>query len=219
MTHTLHRKGELGDLREDFIVFTMSAKTVNAKGSAHKMRRFFEILERYGSVNYGDMKTGSILSSQRTAIYEGIRDASIVHFAFTDKEAVKRVLGELKEAQLGTSVVISGLVEVIDQLCRQVGLKMHTVEFSGGIHGRLGLLPERSILEITTMCGHGMVASSLVKEMVRQVGKGKKTIPEAALELAKPCQCGIFNPKRAEIVLERLINQPKISKGDRYESA
>lgn len=219
MTHTLHRKGELGDLREDFVVFTMSAKTVNARGSAHKMRRFFELLERYESINYGDMKTGSILSSQRTTIYKGIRDASIVHFVFTNKEAVKKVLGELKEAQLGTSVVVSGLVDTIDQLCEQVGLKMHTVEFSGGIHGRLGLLPERSILEITTMCGHGMVASSLVKEMVRQIRKGKKTIPEAARELAKPCQCGIFNPKRAEVVLERLINQPKISKGDRYESA
>jgi hypothetical protein len=219
MTHTLHRKGELEDLQEDFIVFAMSAKTVNAKGSAHKMRRFFEILERYGPVNYGDMKTGSIMNSQRTVIYKGIRDASIVHFAFTDKEIVKRVLGDLKEAQLGISVVVSGLVDVIDQLCRQVGLKMHTVEFSGGIHGKLGLLPERTILEITTMCGHGMVASSLVKEMVRQVRKGKKTIPEAAGELAKPCQCGIFNPKRAEIVLERIINQPKISKGDRYENA
>jgi len=219
VTHTLHRKGALRDLQEDFVVFTMSAKTVNARGSARKMQRFFEILERYGPVNYGDMNTGSILSTNRATIYEGIRDTSIVHFVFTDKEAVINVLGELKAARLGTSVVVSGLVDEIDQLCRHAGLRMHTVEFSGGIHGRLGLLPEPSILEITTMCGHGMVASSLVKEMVRQIKRGKKTVPEAARELAKPCQCGIFNPKRAEIVLDRLINQPNISKGDRYESA
>ena len=205
MTHTLHRQGELENLGEDFIVFMMSAKTVNAKGSDEKMRRFFEILEKYKFVNYGDMKTGNMLNSDRNTIYEGIQDTSIVHFVFTDKEIVGKVLDELKKAELGTSVVVSGLVKATDQLCKQVGLKMHTVEFSGGIHGKLELLPERPILEINTMCGHGMVASNLVKEMIRQVKRGKKTLEEAALELAKPCQCGVFNPKRAEELLKRLL--------------
>ena len=116
-----------------------------------------------------------------------------------------KVLHELKEAELGTSVVVSGLVEVTDQLCQQVGLKMHTVEFSGGIHGKLELLPERPILEISTMCGHGLVASNLVKEMIRQVKRGKKAVEEAAIVLAKPCQCGVFNTKRAEELLKKLL--------------
>ncbi len=205
MTHTLHRQGELENLREDFIVFTMSAKTVNAKGSAEKMRRFFEILEKYKSVNYGDMKTGTMLKSERNTIYDGIQDTSIVHFVFTDKEIVGKILDDLKRAELGTSIVLSGLVDSIDQLCKKVGLKMHTVEFSGGVHGKLELLPERPILEITTMCGHGMVANNLVREMAKQIKKGEKTVQEAALELAKPCHCGIFNPKRAQIMLEKLL--------------
>lgn len=205
MTHTLHRQGELENLREDFIVFTMSAKTVNAKGSAEKMRRFFEILEKYKSVNYGDMKTGTMLKSERNTIYDGIQDTSIVHFVFTDKEIVGKILDDLKRAELGTSIVLSGLVDSIDQLCKKVGLKMHTVEFSGGVHGKLELLPEIPILEITTMCGHGMVANNLVREMAKQIKKGKKTVQEAALELAKPCHCGIFNPKRAQIMLEKLL--------------
>lgn len=205
MTHTLHRQGELENLREDFIVFTMSAKTVNAKGSAEKMRRFFEILEKYKSVNYGDMKTGTMLKSERNTIYDGIQDTSIVHFVFTDKEIVGKILDDLKRAELGTSIVLSGLVDSIDQLCKKVGLKMHTVEFSGGVHGKLELLPERPILEITTMCGHGMVANNLVREMAKQIKKGGKTVQEAALELAKPCHCGIFNPKRAQIMLEKLL--------------
>jgi len=204
MTHTLHRQGELENLREDFIVFTMSAKTVNAKGSPEKMRRFFEILEKYKSVNYGDMKTGTMLKSERNTIYDGIQDTSIVHFVFTDKEIVRKILDDLKRAELGTSIVLSGLVDSIDQLCKKVGLKTHTVEFSGGVHGKLELLPERPILEITTMCGHGMVANNLVREMAKQIKKGKKTVQEAALELAKPCHCGIFNPKRAHIMLEKL---------------
>jgi len=205
MTHTLHRQGELENLREDFIVFTMSAKTVNAKGSAEKMRRFFEILEKYKSVNYGDMKTGTMLKSERNTIYDGIQDTSIVHFVFTDKEIVGKILDDLKRAELGTSIVLSGLVDSIDQLCKKVGLKMHTVEFSGGVHGKLELLPEKPILEITTMCGHGMVANNLVREMAKQIKKGEKTVQEAALELAKPCHCGIFNPKRAQIMLEKLL--------------
>ena len=205
MTHTLHRQGELENLGEDFIVFIMSAKTVNAKGSGEKMRRFFEILEKYKFVDYGDMKTGNMLNSDRNTIYEGIQDTSIVHFVFTDKEIVGKVLDELKKANLGKSIVVSGLVLATDQLCKQVGLKMHTVEFSGGIHGKLELLPERPILEISTMCGHGLVANNLVKEMLRQVKRGKKTPKEAALELTKPCQCGVFNPKRAEALLKRLL--------------
>jgi len=204
MTHTLHRQGELENLREDFIVFTMSAKTVNAKGSAEKMRRFFEILEKYKSVNYGDMKTGTMLKSERNTIYDGIRDTSIVHFVFTDKEIVGKILNDLKRAELGTSIILSGLIDSIGQLCKKVGLKTHTVEFSGGVHGKLELLPERPILEITTMCGHGMVANNLVREMAKQIKKGEKTVQEAALELAKPCHCGIFNPKRAQIMLEKL---------------
>ena len=205
MTHTLHREGTQENLGEDFVVFTMSAKTVNAKGSGEKMRRFFEIVEKYKGVNYGDMKTGNILNTDRDTIHDGIRDTSIVHFVFTDKAVVGKVLDELSEAELGTSVVVSGLVEETDRLCKQAGLSMHTVEFSGGVHGKLELLPEKGVLEITTMCGHGMVASNLVREMVRHIKKGKNSLEAAGFELAKPCQCGVFNPKRAEALLEKFL--------------
>ena len=205
MTHTLHREGTLENLREDFVVFTMSAKTVNAKGSGKKMRKFFEILEKYNGVNYGDMKTGNVLNLDRDTIHDGIVDTSIVHFVFTDKAVVGKVLDELEGAQLGTSVIVSGLVEETDRVCKRAGLRMHTVEFSGGVHGKLGLLPGKPVLEITTMCGHGMVASNLVREMVRQIKKGKKSLEEAGVELAKPCQCGVFNPKRAEALLEKFL--------------
>ena len=205
MTHTLHREGTFENLRNDFVVFTMSAKTVNAKGSGEKMREFFEILEKHDWVNYGDMKTGNILNSDRDTVHDGIGDTSIVHFVFRDKGEVGRVLDELESARLGTSVIVSGLVEEIDRQCKRAGLHVHTVEFSGGVHGKLGLLPEKPVLEITTMCGHGMVASNLVRETVRQIKKGKKSLEEAGVELAKPCQGGVFNSKRAEALLEKFL--------------
>ena len=55
------------------------------------------------------------------------------------------------------------------------------------------------------MCGHGMVAKGLVREMVKQVKARKMTAAEAVMELTKPCQCGVFNPKRAEKLIEDMI--------------
>jgi hypothetical protein len=183
----------------------MSAKTVNAKGSAEKMKRFFDLVEKYGPVNFGDMRTGNKFNSDRDALHGKISDTSIVHFVFADAEIVEKVLAELKQAELGTSVIVTGLVETTEDLCKRVGLNTHTVEFSGGIHGKVERLQEEPILEMITMCGHGMVAGNLVKEMIRQIKRGKRTLDEAALELTRPCQCGVFNPKRAERLLEKLL--------------
>lgn len=206
MTHTLHRRGSVDDLREDFVVFSMAAKTVNRQGADKKMQKFFEIVEKYQPVNYGDMKTGNSIDVPRDVIYQEIRDTSIVHFVFTDKAVVGGVLKELAEVELGPSVVVSGCIDDIDELCKQAGINpMHTVEYSGGIHGKLELLHDEPVLEITTMCGHGLVAGNLVKEMVEQVRKKRKTLQEAGVELARPCQCGVFNPKRAERLLEKLL--------------
>jgi hypothetical protein len=41
--------------------------------------------------------------------------------------------------------------------------------------------------------------------MVEDVKKKKITVEKAAVELAKPCLCGIFNPHRAAILLRKLI--------------
>jgi hypothetical protein len=185
----------------------MSAKKINAKGSAAKMRTFFDIMKKYNSVNYGDMKTGNINNLEDETIRNGIKDTSIVHFVFDDTDETLKVINKLKIAKLGTSVVISGIVDEIDRMCKSADLKIHTVEYSGGIFGKVSDLPSNNILCATTMCGHGMVAVNLVKIMVRQVKSGKKSLKEAVVELAKPCQCGVFNTTRAEKILSDLINE------------
>lgn len=204
MSHTLHRCGRHDDLKNDFVVFCMSAKTVNAPGSGPKMRQFFDILKKYPSVNFGDVKTGSRFNSDWQTIHDGYKDQSVAHYVFSDPAVVGRILKELKEADLGVSVIVSGVFETVDGLCREAGLKMHTVEYSGGIMGRTERLPEGPVLAITTMCGHGLVSANLVKKMATQVKKGKKSLPEAAAELAKPCMCGVFNAERAERLLTEL---------------
>jgi hypothetical protein len=204
MSHTLHRCGKHDDLKNDFVVFCMSAKTVNAKGSGPKMRKFFEILKKYPAVNFGDVKTGSRFNSDWQTIRDGYKDQSVAHYVFSDAEVVGQILKELKEADLGLSVIVSGVFEKVGELCRQAGLPMHTVEYSGGVMGRTERLPKGPVLSITTMCGHGLVSANLVKKMATQVKKGKKSLPEAAAELAKPCMCGVFNAQRAERLLMEL---------------
>ena len=204
MSHTLHRCGKHDDLKNDFVVFCMSAKTVNAKGSGPKMRKFFEILKKYPAVNFGDVKTGSRFNSDWQTIRDGYKDQSVAHYVFSDAGVVGQILKELKEADLGLSVIVSGVFEKVGELCRQAGLPMHTVEYSGGVMGRTERLPKGPVLSITTMCGHGLVSANLVKKMATQVKKGKKSLPEAAAELAKPCMCGVFNAQRAERLLMEL---------------
>jgi hypothetical protein len=44
-----------------------------------------------------------------------------------------------------------------------------------------------------------------VERLITEVKRGKKTVGEAALELTRPCHCGIYNPVRAEHLLRRLL--------------
>jgi hypothetical protein len=204
MSHTLHRCGSHDDLKNDFVVFCMSAKTVNAKGSGPKMKKFFELLKKYPAVNFGDVKTGSRFNSDWQTIHDGYKDQSVAHYVFSDAAAVGEILKELKAADLGVSVIVSGVFDRVGELCRQAGLQMHTVEYSGGVLGKTERLPEGPVLAITTMCGHGLVSANLVKKMATQVKKGKKNLTEAAADLAKPCMCGVFNAQRAERLLMEL---------------
>jgi hypothetical protein len=205
MTHTLHRQGQVDDLADDHVLLAMAATGITHKGSAETKRKMFEILAKHPHANCGDVKTGSLFNSDFESIRAGFQDTSVLHFVFPDKETVVRVLEDLKAADLGLSVVITGLFDHTVEACQKSGLGMHTVEYSGGILGRTDKLAPEGVLAITTMCGHGLVAANLVLEMVKQVRSGKKTVEQAAGELAQPCLCGIFNPRRAAHLLSKLI--------------
>ena len=204
MTHTLHRLGSADNLSNDFVVFAMSAKGVNEVGSAGKLRRFLDVALKYGPSNYGDMKTGNSLVHTRDEIADGIQDVSIVHAVFTDRDVVIALLRELREIDLGVSVVVSGLAASAADCCHAAGLRPHTVEYSLGVWGRTEKLPDPAVREITTMCGHGQVAFGLVARLVKEIERGKKSCAEAARELARPCVCGVFNIERAEALLREM---------------
>ena len=204
MTHTLHRLGNPQSLRRDFVVLAIASQTAGPRGGAHTFREFADIVLKYHPLNFGDMKSGNVLKMDVDTIHAGYCDNSIVHAVFADENTVANVLKELKEADLGLSIVVSGLLDQTATCCNTAGLKPHTVQYSLGIFGRTELLPQPWILEMSTMCGHGMVASSLIEELADQVADQRITAEEAAHDLARQCHCGVFNPDRAIRILKKI---------------
>jgi hypothetical protein len=205
MSHTLHRRGTQASLKNDYVLFAMSAKGINEVGSNVKLQRFLEIVKEYDPVNLGDMRTGNRFITATQEIVDKTRDTSIVHGVFDNRESLIKAMKALKDADLGISVIVSGLLDDVGECCREAGLKRHTCETSLGIWGKKERLPDEDILRFTTMCGHGQVPFNLVKKMIVDIKEGVLTVREAAEELAKPCQCGIFNPHRAEAMLEEIL--------------
>jgi hypothetical protein len=110
----------------------------------------------------------------------------------------------LKEADLGIPINISGLLEEVRECCKGAGMMPHSAEQSLGVFGKTDRLPPREVLEINTMCGHGMVSFNLIKKIIEEVKLERMTPEQGAYHLAKPCECGAFNPTRARHMLEAL---------------
>lgn len=203
MTNTLHRRGSVEDLKGDFIIFAKTAKT-NVKGSAPKIKKFFQMSLKYNPVNIG---VNHDFGSHAPSIEEklaAIKDGSIVAVVFDNMDGLSKFLQEVKEEDFGISINISGLVEEVKECCAKTGIVRHSIEQSLGIYGATERLPVREIVEMNTMCGHGMVSFNLIKKIIDYVKLGKLTPSEGAKLLTKPCLCGAFNPSRAAILLERM---------------
>ena len=207
MTHTLHRQGTEESLSDDYVFLCMAAKGINEDGAADKMRDFLRIVLRHNPVNIGDMRTGNLFNTSIENILDRVTSTSIVHGVFTDRDTAANVLRELKDANLGMSVVVSSTFSSVKKCCLEAGLSPHTVDYSGGIWGKTERLPSEEVLGVTTMCGHGMAAPNLVKALVEDIKAGRISVEEASKELAERCECGIFNPTRAARLLQAMASK------------
>ncbi|MFW6035293.1 MAG: hypothetical protein ACOCRZ_03460 [Halothermotrichaceae bacterium] len=208
MTHTLHRRGDRDSLSRDFVFLMMPSKDINHENSAPKLKKFFQLALKNGSVKIGNCRNGNeYFVGGVEEVLESVEDRAVIHAVFTEKDKVKSMLRDLKEEDIGLSVVLSGLLDEVDQCCKEEGVQRHTVNESVGIWGNTDLLPDEKKLQINTMCGHGMVTVNLINDVVDKIEAGKLTIEEGAEELFKPCMCGIFNPERAEELLEEIVDK------------
>ncbi len=204
MTHTLHRMGNTDSLCEDYVLLVLPARGINLEGSEEKMKQIWEVISHYedGLTNYGNLTDGN---SHRSGL-ETFKQVNsrISHAVFKDRESIKACLKEIKEADFGISMIVSGIEEEVHKVCDEIGLTPHTANYSLGFHGKTEKLPSQPVLEITTMCGHALVSKNLVGKMVEDIKNGEKTASDAAIELSRQCECGIFSPHRAERLLERM---------------
>ena len=123
---------------------------------------------------------------------------------FDSVDKLTAAVREVKEADLGLSINVNAVHEDTDRVAREAGIIRHTIEHSLGFHGRVERLPSAEVLEISTMCGHGMVSFNLVRKMIYLVNMGHISIDRAAELLSKPCTCGVFNPTRAARILTEI---------------
>jgi hypothetical protein len=211
MTHMLHRTSNIDQkygvntLDNDLCFLAMSAKRfANQPGSGPKMQKILQIAAKHNPTNFGDMIGGNSLSSNLEEILKKVNETSIVHGIFATMEDAVAFVKEVKEADLGISVVLSAPTERAWELVEKTGTMLHTQEFSGGIWGKLEYLPSPEVNDFCTMCGHGMISRYLVEDMIKRVKAGKTTALNASKEIGKQCCCGIYNVNRGKILLETL---------------
>jgi hypothetical protein len=177
---------------------------VNREGCGPKLKKILDIFLSEKPVNYSF--TSASRSSASGLDFEKeiqkIEEAFGVSCVFSSQEAMKAVLKKLKQADTGISVVISGLIEEISAVAKELELKPHTALLSLGVLGKKSLLPEDRVLEMTTMCGHGLVATRLAETVLKKVEEGVMTPEEGAHALAQPCPCGVFNLDRCKMLFE-----------------
>ena len=118
-------------------------------------------------------------------------------------------LADLKEADLGISINISGLTDRAAELAREAGIVRHSVEYSLGFFGNLDRLPDRATLQLSTMCGHGMLSFGFARKMLDWVRTGRRAPEDCAEAMARFCSCGIFNTTRACRIPARRLSGPE----------
>ena len=232
MTNTLHRYSEHyafetalnpEPIRDDYIVFAMASRGINDDDLVEKYRTFLRLALKHDPVNIGDATKGGMIRprqdmnptvhwrrdqrSDPEQVIAGIEGHTTVAAVFDNYEAMKSFVEELKAADLGISINISAPMDEAERCCEAAGITRHSVEYSIGFRGRVDKLPDATTLELSTMCGHGMLAANFAKKMLEWVKENRRTPEEAARYMARFCICGVFNLARAEHIIRRACNR------------
>ena len=227
MTNTLHRYSEHyaferpanpEPVQDDFIVFAMASRGINDDDLVEKYRAFLRLALKYNPVNLGDATKGGMLRPRRDLnpkahwkrdqrpnpeeVIAGIDGHTTVAAVFGSYGDMKAFVDDVRAAKLGISVNISAPIEEAERCCRETGITRHSVEYSLGFCGRVDKLPDATVLELTTMCGHGMLSAHFAKKMIDWAKENRRSPAELANTMARFCSCGVFNTSRAERILD-----------------
>ena len=227
MTNTLHRYSEHYALespanpqpvQDDYIVFAMASRGINDDNLVEKYRAFLRLALKHNPVNIGDATKGGMLRPRQdlnpTAhwkrdqrpnpeeVIAGIEGHTTVAAVFGNYQDMKTFVDDVRNANLGISVNISAPIGDAERCCRETGITRHSVEYSLGFCGRVDKLPDATVLELTTMCGHGMLSAQFAKKMIDWAKESRRSPAELAKTMARFCSCGVFNMTKAERILD-----------------
>ncbi len=209
MTHTTQRRG-LDPSRpgEEIIVLAMIAREFQGKEGTQKAMS--ELASKMLDHGRDHWPKWTIDRLEKAAT--GQLPQTLVA-VFTEIRKVENLLDDLKKEWLPRnrakgypiSIVVTGLFDDAHTLCRETGFKEHTyLHCLGPFGGQAQQVPSGDELSLITMCGHGLIARNRVRRLVQGIRKGEVTPEQAAEDIARPCECGIGNKKRAEQLFARL---------------
>jgi hypothetical protein len=206
MTHTLHRRGTEESLKNDYVLLVTAASGINHEGSREKLLKVLDVVWDVGPANVGSQHLGTVLQGYSLEeIKNSLSEVPRVRCCFSSREKMYEIIKRLKELDLGLSVTVEGPTKDVVEMSRSLGIEPHSVNLSLDIWGKKDDLPSEEILEFVTMCGHGLISQHLVRKTIEDVEKGKTTPREAAVAIGRPCVCGIYNPDRAEKLLQKYV--------------
>jgi len=220
MTNTLHRFQKPDDPKDDYVVFALTSRGINDTGAKQKLIDFLQTALKYNPVNLaGGAKKGPMFRPEKDLnpyklylrgrkesvspeqLISEMNSPGMALVVFDEKQSTEGFLKEVREMDLGLSVNVSSLVEDVREMAPRTGVQPHSINYALGFRGDLHLLPDRQVLELTTLCGHGLISNNFAKKMIDMVKEKRVTPEKAAGYMAKFCVCGAFNTSRAIRIL------------------
>lgn len=207
----------------DWVIFSYDLPN---RTTSEQRKKIVEIYTKYNPVNFscsvfenGKRTSKRYIKGWRKELDSGVHNSTSLEEikkikdpkgwfsgVYDNKSSVEGVLKELSEGNFGNCTVVSGIFNEVFDATHQTKLAYpHTINMSAETFGRLELLPEPKILEITTMCGHHFVSPNLVKKLINDVKTDRITASLASIELGKQCTCNFFNAARAEKLIKNYI--------------
>ncbi|HEU4549938.1 MAG TPA: hypothetical protein VFS01_09585 [Rhizomicrobium sp.] len=221
MTNTLHRYGKAETFVDDYIVFSLPAKSKAAGQTGDALaaqKRFMTIAAQYHPVSLGDALHGGALRPTKSnsifghwgkrnrpnlkKVLDGMTKAGTMAAVFDSRANAEAFVKRIKEEDLGISVNISSSIENAKNACKAAGIPRHSIAYSLGFEHVGDNTPGKQAIMLSTMCGHGMVSINLAQKMMSFVRENRRSPREAAEALSRFCSCGIFNTTRAKRILE-----------------
>ena len=163
MTHTNHRRGDKDSLKSDWVLLARVSRLVpeQRKRAPSKFRRLLEIVAKHDPLCLMARDVSKSREQDTPWVpvrhYMGagtplmditsmVKNPMYLHAVFTERARLEGALREIKDAELGISVVVSGLFDEVFDICEKMSTSPHTVNLSLGIMGKSELLPEEEIL-------------------------------------------------------------------------